>query len=142
MRGCSNSGKSTYIKKNYPGATICSADHYFMVNDEYRFNPRELPKAHQSCFKRFMENLRGLPGEQRTIVVDNTNLHAWEAAPYVLAADTYGYDVEIVSLDVDLANLLSRDNGHGVTEGVIRRMHKIFYEEKFPPFWPHKVIKG
>ena len=42
MRGPSGSGKSTYIQKHFPDAYVCSADHFFIKNGEYVFEPAKI----------------------------------------------------------------------------------------------------
>jgi predicted kinase len=66
MRGLYGSGKSTWVKKHYPDAVVCSADDFFLVpcgsavSDrafkgpdgkmvEYKFDIKKLGEAHQSC---------------------------------------------------------------------------------------------
>jgi predicted kinase len=49
IRGLPGSGKSTLAKTKYPDGVHLEADMYFSRNGEYKFNPPELPKAHQWC---------------------------------------------------------------------------------------------
>src|SRR5271157_4759262 len=99
LRGISGSGKSTYIKNNFPDSIICSADHFFMLDGVYKFDPEKIGQAHQYCFKSFINfvsiECRGI------CVIDNTNCSAWQIAPYYLAGETFGYNVEIIELNVD-----------------------------------------
>lgn len=138
LRGLPGSGKSTLIAKEFPDATVVSADHYFV--DEagvYRFDPARLKDAHGACLREFIHHVRG--GNPRTIVVDNTNVCAWEMAPYAATAQAYGYEFEIVTIECDVETALKR-NVHGVPEETIRRMADRLKTEELPPFWPHRRV--
>ena len=99
MRGAPGSGKSTYLRNNYPDAVICSADVYF-VNSKgnYNFDPRKLGDAHNYCKFHFRKALeKGEP----VVAVDNTNRTVRELAPYVEMAKYFGYTVCVIYLIVD-----------------------------------------
>ena len=98
MRGISGAGKSTYIKDNFPTAIVCSADHFFINKDGYNFDQSFLGKAHQSCFKKFLSSIQQ---DEALVVVDNTNVTSWQISPYYLAAETYGYEVQIIELQIE-----------------------------------------
>ena len=93
MRGPSGSGKSTWVKENHPYATVCSADNFFMEDDEYVFDVSKLSEAHQECFGKF---LRAIANGDRDIIVDNTHLRWWEYRNYIMAANMLGAEVHIV----------------------------------------------
>jgi len=120
LRGISGSGKSTYIKTHYPTAIVCSADDFFMINGEYHFNPSLLGKAHEQCFKYF---LLCLEDKKPLIAIDNTNLEPWTFAGYVQVARAYGYEVEIVRLEVD-QEVAGNRNLHGVPLSKVKQMAK------------------
>ena len=87
MRGPSGSGKSTISKQivsEIEDAIALSTDDYFVGDDgAYNFNFKALSKAHQWNQFRADEAMKlGLS----TVVVDNCNLEAWEAQPYVASA--------------------------------------------------------
>lgn len=69
LRGPSGSGKSTFHEKHYPDAWVCSADSFF-VQTAYKFDARQLPKAHAHCMDLF---LSGIEQKAPLIIVDNTN---------------------------------------------------------------------
>ena len=61
MRGLPGAGKSKFIsnylnnkKSNIP-YYICSSNDYFTNKGTYKFNPRELPKAHANCLKFYIK---------------------------------------------------------------------------------------
>lgn len=99
LRGISGSGKSTWIKNNKPQATVVSADHLFIQSDgSYEFDQARLGEAHQKCFKAFIEALQ--KGSE-LIIVDNTNVTAWEMSPYIIGARAFGATVEILTIECD-----------------------------------------
>ena len=137
MRGVSGSGKSTYVRENFPGAVVCSADNYFMEEGEYKFNPRNLDKAHLECYRSFCEALsRGV----EVVVVDNTNIRLMEMSPYIMEAKRAGFDYKIVKCICDV-KIAGERNLHGVSEMSILRMQANM--EIIPPFWKkEEVIKN
>lgn len=146
MQGLSGSGKSTYIKNNYPEAVVCSADHYFYsCNDKgeevYSFNFAKLGAAHQACFKKFIMLLQS--NIASTIVVDNTNSTAVEISPYYLAAEAYGADVEIILINCDPVIAANR-NKHGTPIKTIEAMSKrlMNFNNYKPSWWKQTVIEA
>ncbi|KAG2457351.1 N42L2 protein, partial [Polypterus senegalus] len=92
LRGLPGSGKSTLarqIRNEFGSAEIFSTDDFF--RDEfgrYHFNARELREAHEWNKKRAREAMEeGL----NPIIIDNTNIHAWEMKPYVRMGLDNGY---------------------------------------------------
>ena len=139
LRGLPGSGKSTYQRAHFPAAVVASADLYFMVGEEYRFNPALLPEAHGACCRTVVGALQA---GTSLIIVDNTAISAVEIAPYILLAQAYGYDAEIITLRCDPAVAAAR-NTHGVPVGVIlERMAPAMAaaEASFPPWWNHQSV--
>jgi len=71
----------------------------FDAADNARFH-----KATQRDCARHMIN--GVPA----IIVDNTNIQEWQAHPYLVLADIYGYEVQVVSVDCGLARAIERQS--------------------------------
>lgn len=142
LRGLPGSGKSTYAKKTWPGAIICSADHLFESPDGYHFDPSRIDLAHKLCFKRYVEairdqeyiRLRGEEPNQNQIVVDNTNISAWELSPYLMVAKIHDFECDIWNFPVSVETALQR-NVHGVAERTIRSMAERLEKDELPPFW-------
>lgn len=106
LRGISGSGKSYWANQRRDQAVIVSADAYFFdANGEYRFDIEQLAEHHRQCFRDF---LRAVTEQTPWIIVDNTNISAWEFSPYVLAGESYGYEVQILSFPCTLALSVSR----------------------------------
>ena len=150
--GIPGSGKSTYIIRleKAPwilGRKIVSADHYFQTPYGYKFNPQDLPEAHNECLRQFnnvifygsvVDPTRYSPGF--VLVVDNTNTTIPEIAPYAALALAYGHTLEIITLlcDVDLA---FKRCIHGVPRKSIEAMAKRLADREFPHWWNHRIVK-
>ena len=110
MQGVSGSGKSSWAKKHYPDALVCSADHYFEVEGEYRYDRNDVPEAHRHCLRKFVE---ALTRNEPLVVVDNVNITKVDMAPYVALAEALGYDIEIVRVHASVETCARRGR-HGV----------------------------
>ena len=130
MRGLPGSGKSFYLKKHYPDACVCSADHFFEdESGKYHFDPSKLNEAHKACLGKFLGLLQA--GES-IVCVDNTNMTSWEMSPYRSLANLFGYGVTIVRVLCTLENAIER-NVHDVPDFVFERM--INSMEEIPECW-------
>ncbi|MGW8177479.1 MAG: AAA family ATPase [bacterium] len=137
--GVSGSGKSTYIQNHFPSATVCSADHFFMKNGEYQFDPSKLPMAHGACLRKFVGIVKqgsGIQPVEGTVVVDNTNTTVSEVAPYAALALAYGHDLEIIIIEAEPGMAHSR-NAHGVPlPGVMGQHNRLVkLADQLPPWW-------
>lgn len=130
MRGIPGSGKSTYAGNVLKDFRVISADHYFIVDGEYRFNPAKLSEAHKSCMLKFLEATER--GEN--VVVDNTNIGVEELAPYVAVGEAREYEVSIFEFDVDPV-IAAKRNLHKVPEEKIMQMHKRMHSTFLPKRW-------
>lgn len=148
MSGMPGSGKSHYAKtlsQNNLPSIVVSADHYFEDKPggyKKNFNRNDLSKAHGGCLRLFLVSLEN--GENLGInylIVDNTNLSAWEAAPYVCLAAAYGYECEIVRVNTPYETCLKRQT-HNVPTKVMKSMKWRWDKPNFPPFWKVVNIDG
>jgi predicted kinase len=142
LRGVSGAGKSLYARKlvrENKGAVVVSADDYFMQNGDYVFDRDSLGEAHKQCLLKFIEAVQG---DERFIVVDNTNTRMTEVAPYYSVAKAHGYRVRIVSVICSLEDLL--DRSYKVPNNVICEQWQRFMKEEIPPWWKkeHEVRNG
>ena len=124
LRGISGSGKSTYIATHYPIATIASADKYFMRDDVYTFDPKQLGNAHSWCFRQFEAALQR---SDETVIVDNTNTKLWEFKGYLDLTAQYGYEVKVIRLTVD-PKIAAARNLHGVPTEKVQQMQDRFQD--------------
>lgn len=126
LRGIPGSGKSTYAKEQIareaPSSyAVCSADNFFVGTDGvYRFDATKLGEAHAACLRDFY---RAIDLGLQLVVVDNTNVRAWESAAYIQLARLRGYEVEVVRFHGDPATIGAR-NVHGCPPAAIERMYK------------------
>jgi predicted kinase len=149
MRGLPGCGKSYYIDTQLCNSALSSntdlevfsADHYFTDNNGiYRFDPKHLGAAHAACFKSYLDFLAQLDVMEvpEMLVVDNTNISAYEMAPYIQAANAYGLDHKIVTLWCN-PKLAAQRNTHDVPNHTILAMYQKLLKEELPPFWKHQV---
>ncbi|CAK6968930.1 NEDD4-binding protein 2-like 2 [Scomber scombrus] len=125
MRGLPGSGKSTMAREllsTGPSGLILSTDDYFAYKDGYHYEPGLLGKAHewnQSRAKDAMHDGRS------PVIIDNTNIQAWEMQPYVKMALERGYRVDFCEPDTRWKfdpHELEKRNKHGVTQEKIAQM--------------------
>ncbi len=131
LRGISGSGKSTWVREQAPEAFVVSADHFFIKDGEYRFDPTRLQEAHQACYRAFVE---AVARKEPFIAVDNTNISVWEMAPYVVHGRVFGYDVEILTMDCSADAAVARKDL--VPPEKVRQTERFLKEEtlRMPPF--------
>jgi predicted kinase len=149
MRGLSGSGKthlacSLMAKANLDDGLTnpyedfvtvkVSADDTMMEGVRYNFRPEVLPTAHKNCQRNF---LHALQSEVNLIIVDNTNIEAWEIAPYYTLAELFGYDVVIKWVVCPIETCIQR-NVHKVPEQVIRGMCNRF--GSIPGHWKQEIV--
>ena len=116
LRGLPGAGKSTfasYLKKMY-GFKIVEADQYMMENGVYKFDPKKLKFAHDSC----KEAVRQYLMEGENIVVSNTSTQRWEMEPYIEMGTKAHYIVKEHVLRTNFGNI------HGVPEEKVEIMRK------------------
>ncbi|XP_061733284.1 NEDD4-binding protein 2-like 2 isoform X2 [Nerophis ophidion] len=125
MRGLPGSGKSTMAREllsTGPSGLILSTDDYFEINDGY--DPGLLGAAHEWNQRRASNAMHD---SRSPIIIDNTNLQAWEMKPYALQR---GYRVDFcepnTSWKFDPFELEKR-NKHGVTQKKIAKMLDRFF---------------
>lgn len=138
MQGVSGARKSTL--SDVPNAYTVSADHFFMREGEYHFDPSKLSKAHSECLRNFLEGIfMGI----NFIVVDNTNTTPVEVAPYYALASAYGYDVVIKYIPCEDLNVAAARNRHGVPLKTIEQQAKRIenFVKHMPPWWNRETVE-
>ena len=132
LSGIPGSGKSHEARRlAATGALVVSADnHPGLYDAQGGFHVELLSAAHRACFRQAVEGVQaGL-----VVVVDNTNLSAIDAAPYVALGRAFDREVEIVRVECDQAVAFARQT-HGVPEVTHRRMAEAFAAFAAPPSW-------
>lgn len=132
---------------NKPSPIVISADDFFMVKGEYKFDPKMLPAAHQGCLRSYSKILMGAhdllgKGEPTgTIIVDNTNCSLTEVSPYASLAQAYAHDVLVITLLGD-PDACWRRNRHGApfanVLGQDMALRKSLAE--WPPWFPQQIF--
>lgn len=144
MSGVPGAGKSTWIKDQpwFNRSITYSADHYFLKDGVYQFDPSKLGEAHGQCLRQFIEGCQthstSAWGKDGILVVDNTNTTAIEIAPYYSIAKAYGYQVTLVSLWITPAEAFKRCI-HGVPQNSIANMLRRMTEDSLPRHWKLKM---
>jgi len=137
LSGISGSGKSTFAARDYPGFKLFSADHFFLKEGQYKFDPSKLGHAHADCFFKFIEFIRS--DNTALALVDNTNTTVEEISPYMLGSQAYGYEAEIVTISCDVETAAAR-NTHGVPPSAVWNQYNRLRNRKLPPWWKHSII--
>jgi len=151
-RGLPGSGKSTLIERRWYedqfNQQVFSADRFFLDDQgNYRFDPARLGEAHAWCFREFLAALVHASAAARAedvlevFTIDNTNVRAWEIAPYVQAANAHGRPHEVVTVLCDPLTAWRR-NRHGVPLKAVWEMHRALLNESLPPHWNHVVVEA
>jgi len=124
MRGLPGSGKSHFAEQLGKDGIVLSTDDFWyeIGNGKYAFDRDRHGEAHLWNQKRAKEAIeKGIS----PIVIDNTNVSAYESKPYVETGLENGYSVEIKEPDTpwkfDVKELTKR-NSHDVPEEVIQDM--------------------
>lgn len=129
LRGYPGAGKSTYVKNNFKEDTtvVCSADHFFMKNGEYKFDPSKLSEAHAASLRKFIDVINHPTDTPQTLVVDNTNTSVLELSPYLMVAKAYNLKIRLVKLVCKNGyKEAAGRNIHGVPEKTVKRMEETF----------------
>lgn len=133
MQGIPGSGKSTMAQMiaDKHEAIIFSTDDYWWVHDGnqvvYAWDKDKIGEAHRwnqrRCILEMMSNDGG------NIVIDNTNIKKRDAQIYFDLAAIYGYDVQVVSVQVPVEIAIARQANRPVDRqipvDVINRMHSV-----------------
>ncbi|XP_051934501.1 NEDD4-binding protein 2-like 2 isoform X1 [Hippocampus zosterae] len=130
MRGLPGSGKTTMAREllaTAPSGLILSTDDYFAHNGGYRYQAGLLGDAHEWNHRRACAAMRD---GRSPVIIDNTNLQAWEMKPYVQMALQQGYRVDFCEPDTSWKYdpyELEKRNKHGVPQEKIAQMLDRFW---------------
>lgn len=125
MRGAPGSGKSTLAREllsTGPNGLIFSTDDYFSQEQGYCYDRSNLGEAHEWNQKQAKEAMwKGCT----PVIIDNTNMQAWEMKPYVKMALERGYSIFFHEPDTSWKwnpIELAKRNKHGVSHEKIAQM--------------------
>lgn len=143
LRGMSGSGKSTYAmekQKTNPNTMIVSADHEMTdaQSGEYLFDPKRLTLVHVLCFKKFIKKLQ-TTANLDLLLVDNTNLCAWEVAPYAQTCLAFAVSFAVITFMPSNWHEVAIRNRHGVSVEKCWQQYQTLLSERLPPHWPHAL---
>ncbi|KAE8627335.1 hypothetical protein XENTR_v10006946 [Xenopus tropicalis] len=115
------------LKQDFPSALVFSTDEYFLMDDgTYLFDHEMLPEAHKWNQKRAR---KAMSKGKTPIIIDNTNIQAWEMKPYAVMALENQYQVIFLEPSTrwkfNVAEL-ARRNSHGVPREKIQRMKDVY----------------
>lgn len=131
----------SFIDKEHQLTTV-SADDYFMINGEYRFDPKHLGVAHAGCLREF-DKLVSNPSQtlEQVIVVDNTNASLPEFVPYAALANAYAHELHIITLISDPYTSFHR-NTHGAPMTNVIKQELTLRDSilQVPPWFPQQVF--
>ncbi|XP_019353798.1 NEDD4-binding protein 2-like 1 isoform X2 [Alligator mississippiensis] len=120
--GVAHGRSGRQLKHEFSSAVILSTDDFFTEDGIYQFDHRLLEEAHtwnQKRARKAMENRRS------PVIIDNTNIRAWEMKPYVIMALENGYEVTFREPETQWkfdVQKLARRNTHQVPREKIQRM--------------------
>ena len=123
FRGLPGSGKTTLASLLCPH--VFSADNYFMVDGEYKFDVSKIGDAHKSCQKGVEYAMNA--GVTK-LAVANTSTTEKEMKPYYDLAEKYGYRVHSVIVE-NRRGKSEETNVHNVPVTTINRMRERFSVE-------------
>lgn len=129
MRGAPGSGKSTLAREllsTGSSGQVLSTDDYFSQEEGYLYDPSLLGAAHHWNQNRAQEAMCKCCSP---VIIDNTNMQAWEMKPYVKLALERGYSINFhephTSWKFDPVELEKR-NKHSVSREKIGQMLERF----------------
>ncbi|KAG0724170.1 2',3'-cyclic-nucleotide 3'-phosphodiesterase [Chionoecetes opilio] len=138
MKGLPGAGKShlsSLLNQMYQGATVCSADLYFMKDGEYKFDVEKLKFAHEFCQQSAKKAaVSGAP----VIIIDNTNLQAWNYKYYLRLSKDHHYTPLIIEPQTPWAKdteQLAGKNSHGLTKEILDQRLKKYEAPKPIYYW-------
>ncbi|XP_078078355.1 uncharacterized protein LOC144499779 [Mustelus asterias] len=131
MRGPPGSGKSTLSRLllgQNPNGVVLSTDDYFCRNGGYWFDPSFLGEAHEWNQNRAKQSM----DEGRSpIIIDNTNIQAWEMKPYAQMAVERCYRVSFREPETwwkfNVLELEKRNKHRVSREKIIQMMERFEY---------------
>ena len=121
FRGIPGAGKTT-VAEFFAEATdsnTFAADDFHMIDDEYKFNIKNIYAAHMNCQKNVRE---AMEGNEWLISVHNTNTTKKELKSYFDLANEFGY--RVFSLIVE--NRHDHENIHNVPTETLIKMRNRF----------------
>lgn len=131
MRGAPGSGKSHLARRLVDETSNGDYENHIFSTDDFFFDKRQKKYVYNRDFLDQAHNANQAKVAQKTlygwspVIVDNTNMKAWEMFPYVSEGVKNGYLIKILEPNtpwVRSAGKLALKNKHGVPKMSIERM--------------------
>lgn len=137
MRGLPGAGKSDYLKAATDALIISQAKELVGVRKEHW--PMHWGTASNACLRAFVEALQaGVPH----VAVDRPNIGIAEFAPYCSLALAYGYELEVVTLEMSPSMAAARCPHQDSAEYVAKLVRRLDEATRdMPPYWPLREIQ-
>ena len=142
LQGLPGSGKSTWWKEYFQSARVFSADFFFYGEDKkYRFDKSKVDEAQCWCLAEFIKALQNPDYNGLTLIVDNNNLTAHEASPYMNLPRCFNRRAILLTFHCPVEVCIRRQ-AHRVPVPVMMRKARMLAEEssRFPPWWQHEYV--
>lgn len=122
-----------------------SADDYYMVDGEYKFDPAHLGTAHNGCLREFARKLLTAYADttvQHILIVDNTNCTVAETVPYAALASAYAHELHILTLFPADVNACYARNKHRVPLNNVIKQDLALRTSiaEMPPWFPQQLF--
>jgi len=144
-RGLPGSGKTTIAmleRKAQAKDCACEvfeADHYYMKDGVYHFDPGKIGLAHSDCARRVMNFMEEHKNSNALAIVSNTAIAAWEISPYIMLANVHNWWSMVITIVCPLRLCMQRET-HNVPDRTMMEMAGTLATEKLPSHWNQKVI--
>lgn len=141
MRGCSGSGKSTYVRGHMRADDcVVSNDAYFLKDGTYVWDLSKIGDAINFCIKEFIYALHEVMDDGTgTIWVDNTNTRpeAWRI--YAQIAEAMEVPLEFIEIRCD-PKVAAKRTAHGTTELTCSQQYNNMIRNPIPPKYKTTII--
>lgn len=134
VRGVPGVGKDNYVYYNEFGEdanfTVCSSDDYFYENGKYHFNRSKINRSEAYCLQQFHQSLKlGIP----RVYLTNVNGQRWMYANYIRLAESYKYDVRVVTIQCEDEDQLRYFNSRSRHNVPMSFSKKVFEDWEYDP---------
>ena len=129
IRGVPGTGKHSYVyyleDKLDRNFVICDWNKYFMKDNKYNFNGKEMDKAEAYSFETFINSV--LLNVERIYIIGHFP-KKWMYEKYIKVAKMNNYEVDITELDCNNIQELNHYNSRSIHEIPHHKSHRIYTE--------------
>jgi len=150
LSGVSGSGKTPFAKQlceehvknnSDQNAVRIAIDDFFVDADgRYKFLKSLVHKAVSTTYRQFIQSMLG---GIDLIVIDNQNCLLHEVYSYIVAANAYGYQAEVITFrcTADKLQALAERSEHRTPIKQIQHQYRNIGYRKFPGWWKNTDIQ-